>query len=223
MLGSVIDFFDENFATGKTERNAQARYDLLVETLKDRTRKLESRISKIEGICETIGMMAEALEMEIVPTAEGFLIEEPSLNNTIGVGCTLGVATVAAYALPKVALGLALQYAASLGLTGAAAYTKAMAILGGGSIATGGGGMAMGSNVLNCIGVGAPIIIVAAAWGYNSYQHAANTKEYNSKSLEIEALISKAETAEAELNTWSKTYLKPALNKLMLKRGEFHV
>lgn len=223
MLGSVVEFFDENFATEKTEKDAAKRYNTLAGILEDRSRRLENRISRIEAICETIGMLAETLEMAIVPTAEGFVIEDPSLNNTVGVGCTFGTATVAAYGLPKVALAMALQYAASLGLTGAAAYTKAMAILGGGSIATGGGGMAAGSNVLNYIGVGAPIIIITTVWAYNSYQRAANTREYNSKSLEIEALISKAETAEAELNTWSKTYLKPALNKLMLKRGESHV
>lgn len=75
---------------------------------------------------------------------------------------TTAVATAATYtAVPVVvaAYGTASTGTAIAGLSGAAAQNATMAWLGGGSLATGGGGMALGAVVLNAVAIGPAILV----------------------------------------------------------------
>ncbi|QIM62978.1 chemotaxis protein [Pasteurellaceae bacterium Orientalotternb1] len=81
-------------------------------------------------------------------------------------------------------------------LSGAAAYNATMAALGGGSLATGGLGMAGGTAVLGSV-VAAPIIAIAG-WAYNN--HAEKAKEDAQQfSVEVKSIVSKINIAVERL------------------------
>lgn len=93
-------------------------------------------------------------------------------------------------------MGVASTGTALSGLSGAAAWNATLAWLGGGSLATGGGGMALGTLVLGGIAVGPGLLV-------GGFMLAGKAEEALTKAREYEATvnteIAKLETVEAFL------------------------
>jgi len=104
----------------------------------------------VDGIDATVGVVpgTAPLSVDAVSLIRGFIG-----SGAAGAGVSAGVTgAVGAY-------GVASTGAAISGLSGAAAESAALAFLGGGSLASGGGGMALGATALNFVTIGPAILV----------------------------------------------------------------
>jgi hypothetical protein len=112
-------------------------------------------------VAESMKLVVDGLEVEIHECGE-----RPStgpqatslLLSMVGAGST-GAATAAGTTAAVTALGTASTGTSLSALSGAAAHNATLAALGGGSLATGGGGMALGAVALNFVTVGPALLI----------------------------------------------------------------
>jgi hypothetical protein len=137
-----------------------------------------------QGAGGAIGSVVFALGMYVSGNMEGGNAARMATAGTIG----SGVGIAAGHAI----IGLATVYGATgtgvaiSSLSGAAAHSAALACLGGGSFAAGGGGMALGSIIFSG---GITIVAVAGTavilWGYAEYDNSqANQRhQYNASNL----------------------------------------
>lgn len=110
----------------------------------------ESERLLIDGIDVTVGSVAGSAQLDVdaMSWVTGIVG-----SGVAGAGVSAGVTgAVGAY-------GVASTGAAISGLSGAAAESAALAFLGGGSLASGGGGMALGATALNFVTVGPALLI----------------------------------------------------------------
>ena len=110
----------------------------------------ESERLLVDGIDATVGSVtgAASLDADAARWAMGIVT-----SGMAGAGVASGVTTAAA------TFGVASTGAAISGLSGAAAESATLAFLGGGSLASGGGGMALGATALNFVTVGPALLV----------------------------------------------------------------
>ena len=161
--------------------------------------KIET-IGRFVDFIERIGKQASLKDLEFLENIEGGLFQQIQEYKTatleakqfltggfkaVGAGYAAGQSAVALVGL----FGTAGTGAAISGLSGAAAWSSTLAWLGGGSLATGGGGMALGAWVLGGITVAPALMIggfVLAGQGEKALTEAHN---YESKTnIEIAKL-----------------------------------
>lgn len=136
-----------------------------------------------------------------IPQHQLLKIDELVLSTTTYLGQVAGGGAAGAAAAYAVYGGVMALAAASTGtpiaaLSGAAAYNAAMAAIGGGSLATGGFGMAGGAMVLGGV-VAAPIIAIAG-WAFASHAEAALSDAQKTQS-EVGDAVLKMGTAQEQL------------------------
>ena len=112
------------------------------------------------------------------------------LGATIGAigGTALAAAAASGTTAAVMALGKASTGTKILELSGAAANKAALALLGGGSIATGGGGIALGTIVLNVASLGVGVLVEGIAMAYAgslAKKHADKAKDEMKKNEQI--------------------------------------
>lgn len=115
------------------------------------------------------------------------------LIGSVSAGAGAGAATSAA----ATTFGVASTGAAISGLSGAAAESAALAWLGGGAIAAGGGGMALGAIALNFVTFGPGLLVAGAVVKGQGKKAATQAREYQA---EIAVASAKLDTADAEMN-----------------------
>ncbi|MEA5498871.1 hypothetical protein VB834_23145 [Limnoraphis robusta Tam1] len=134
--------------------------------------------------------------------------------NTVGAGAAAAAAAGAAAGqgtLTMVGLfGTASTGTAISGLSGAAAWNATLAWLGGGSLAVGGGGMALGTVVLGGIMAGPALAVVGFVLTGEGEKALTNAREYESKA---NAEIAKMEAAQDLLKQVQKRVIE--LKKLV--------
>lgn len=167
-------------------------------------------------------------------------IESISLNSAAFAGKMAGGAVAGAAAAYAVYGGVMSLAAASTGtaissLSGVAAYNATLAAIGGGSIASGGFGMAVGAKILG--GVVAAPIALAAGFAYASYgaealkkakeslkeaqNYAFKSNAIQSKLTVTKSYIDLIEVRVSILHTEFKTYLEDLkVVELMVRRGK---
>lgn len=145
----------------------------------------------------------KALEINNVPQHKLNKIEKFSISATEYLGTVVGAGATGAAAGFAVYGSVMTLAAASTGtsisaLSGVAAYNATMAAIGGGSLATGGLGMAGGAAILG-VAVAAPVLAVVG-WAYNS--HAEKSLDTAKKALiQSEEIVEKLKLAELQLTT----------------------
>ena len=102
------------------------------------------------------GVMAEPQD---VPGYAGTRITAEGVAGHLVTTAVAGAATYTGLPMVVAAYGTASTGTAIAGLTGAAAQNATLAWLGGGSIAAGGGGMALGAMALNAVAIGPAILV----------------------------------------------------------------
>lgn len=98
-------------------------------------------------------------EMNTVPNMERLEFEAAAWIKAVVGSVGLGAATNAGVSGAAMAFGTAGTGAAISGLTGIAAENAMLAFLGGGTLAAGGGGMAMGAAALNAVVLGPALLV----------------------------------------------------------------
>ena len=121
----------------------------------------------------------------------------------VGTGALLGWGTYGGV----MALGSASTGAAIAGLSGAAATNATLAWLGGGAIAAGGGGMALGTMVLGGIVAGPALLVAGGIFSSKAKEKLNNAYSNLAKAEKIESDI---ENGIVELN-----YIKATANQVM--------
>lgn len=172
---------DSRFAEVLIVQNeAESAYDELVKLGEQLGRTRVEASKTLESAALYLRAVAKQFEMESLPEIPDEILEEwlglkSDISKSLGLGLAGSVASGAA-----ATAGSALYTAAGLfgvtstgariaGLSGAAAHSARLAWIGGGAIAAGGGGVALGSTILNVLSkanvVLAPIAIGAGVWG----------------------------------------------------------
>lgn len=157
-----IELGDTQMATDATSARLQAYGDCqeaalgaVVQRMIDFMRRHDQTVS--ERASELLdGVMAEP--QDVGEFAGGRVTAEGAAGRL----ATTAVASAATYTgvpMAVAAYGSASTGTAIAGLSGAAAQNATLAWLGGGSIATGGGGMALGAMALNAVAIGPAILI----------------------------------------------------------------
>lgn len=115
-------------------------------------------------------------------TAFGGVLENPLdlLGGAALAGAT-GAATMTAVPAAATAIGTASTGAAISGLSGAAGQSAMMAWLGGGSIASGGGGMALGASALNFVTVGPALLVTGLVLNGKGEKALTSSNEFCAK------------------------------------------
>lgn len=132
----------------------RARDEVVVrmgEFLRRNRRKVrESEALLVDGIHVSVGQVSGAtrLDLDAVAWVRGVIGSAAA-----GSGAAVGVSAAAG------TFGVASTGAAISGLSGAAAQSATLAFLGGGSLAAGGGGMALGATALNVVTAGPALLI----------------------------------------------------------------
>ncbi|MBD8868783.1 hypothetical protein [Nocardioides donggukensis] len=110
----------------------------------------ESERLLVDGIDVTVGSVAGAAKLDADAVA---WVRGAMGSAATGAGAAMGVtAAVGTY-------GVASTGVAISGLSGAAAESATLALLGGGSLASGGGGMALGATALNFFAIGPGLLV----------------------------------------------------------------
>lgn len=149
-------------------------------------------IGRLVAFIERIGQQASQSDMEFLEGLEGVSPQQIQEYKTVALEAerfaTGGLTAVgAAYAAGQgtVALvglfGTASTGAAIGGLSGAAAWNATLAWLGGGSLAAGGGGMALGTLVLGGIAIGPALMIGGFVLGGQGEKALTDAHRYKSK------------------------------------------
>lgn len=136
------------------DRQKQARTDVVVrmgDFLRRHARQVrESEQLLVEGIDAT---------MTKVPGLRGLDVDAVAwIGGALG-SAAAGAGTGAGITIAASSFGVASTGAAISGLTGAAAESATLAFLGGGSLASGGGGMALGATALNFVTIGPALLV----------------------------------------------------------------
>lgn len=158
------------------DQQAQALADVVVrmgEFLRRHERQVrESERLLVDGIDVTVGSVqgSARLDPDAVAWVRGVIG-----SAVTGGGASIGVTTaVGTY-------GVASTGTAISGLSGAAAQSATLAALGGGSLASGGGGMALGTTVLNVITVGPALLIGGMVVKGQGTKAITQAREYEAK------------------------------------------
>lgn len=138
------------------------------------------------------------------------------LGTAAGAGVAGAAAGFAVYG-GVMALGAASTGTAISSLAGVAATNATLAALGGGSLATGGLGMAGGTAVLGAA-VAGPVLAIAG-WAYNSHGEEA-LKNANKASREVDGAVSKLNKAKVQLSR-VEDYAFDLLEVLKTVYGQF--
>lgn len=169
-------------------RQAQASQDV-IDRMIDFLRQHKKQVSEsvkllVDGLDVAPGAVVagEGLEHDAVAWMRGIVA-----SAVTGVGVNVGV-TGAVTTLASASTGAAIS-----GLSGAAATNATLAFLGGGSLATGGGGMALGVAALNFVTVGPAVLVsglVVAGQGEKAKTQArANEAAVNQAIAEAQAMM----------------------------------
>ncbi|NMG07487.1 hypothetical protein [Brasilonema sp. UFV-L1] len=149
-------------------------------------------IGRLVTFIERIGQQASQSDMEFLEGLEGVSPQQLQEYKTaaleaqrfaeggftaVGAAYAAGQGTVALVGL----FGTASTGAAIGGLSGAAAWNATLAWLGGGSLATGGGGMALGTLVLGGIAVGPALMIGGFVLGEQGEKALTEARDYEAK------------------------------------------
>jgi hypothetical protein len=149
-------------------------------------------IGRLVAFIERIGQQASQGDMEFLEGLEGVSPQQIQEYKTaaleaehfatggftaVGAAYAAGQGTVALVGL----FGTASTGAAIGGLSGAAAWNATLAWLGGGSLAAGGGGMALGSLVLGGIAVGPALMIGGFVLGGQGEKALTEARRYEAK------------------------------------------
>ena len=162
------------------QNEAETAYDGLIK-LGEQLGRAQVQASKtLEDAALYLRAVAKQFQAGSLPNIPNDILAEwislrSEMSKTLGLGVTGSVASAA-----TAGAGSALYTAAGLfgvastgtriaGLSGAAAHKATLAWIGGGAVATGGGGVALGGTILNVLSkanvVMAPIAIATAVWG----------------------------------------------------------
>ena len=197
---------DERYEEVKAaQREAENKYDDLFKA-GTALGKAKIRASEtLEESAQYLRAVAKGLELEALPEIpDEILAEWVSLRSEITQSLELGLGGAAASGTTAAA-GTALYTAAGLfgvtstgtriaGLSGAAAHSARLAWIGGGAIATGGGGVALGSAILNILSkaniVTAPIALGLSVW---------EVKKVQDLKKRVDAKLKEFATAESKL------------------------
>lgn len=106
---------------------------------------------------------------------------------TAGAFAASGVTTAAITAFGTASTGTAIS-----SLSGAAATNATLAILGGGTIASGGGGVALGAAILGASTLGASILIGGMIWGITNFKRLEKVNRAYDEMLKAEQEINKS-------------------------------
>ena len=191
----------------KIGKDAQARYEKkckLVQITSQQTQNLAEEygqlhiqvqlqtIKRFVTFIERIGQRASQSDLEFLKGLEGFSFEqiEEYKVTTLQVEDLIkaGIKSVGtAYAMAQAGIGLvglfgtASTGTAISGLTGAAAWNATLAWFGGGSLAAGGGGMALGTMVLGGIAVGPALMIGGFVLGGQGEKALTKARNYEAQ------------------------------------------
>ncbi len=181
-------------------------------------------IGRLVAFIERIGQQASQSEMEFLEGLEGVSPQQIQEYKTAALDAervaTGGAKAVgAAYAAGQSAVafvglfGTASTGAAISGLSGAAASNAALAWLGGGSLAAGGGGMALGTLVLSGIAAGPALMIGGFVLGGQGEKALTEARRYEA---EANTEIDKLDAFEDSLGQAQRriTELKDLVNNL---------
>ncbi|MFJ6132657.1 hypothetical protein [Janibacter terrae] len=136
----------------------------------------ESESLLVDGIHVSVGQVSggTGLDVDAISWVRGIV------GSTVaGSGAAVGVTAAAS------TFGVASTGAAISGLSGAAAQSATLAFLGGGSLAAGGGGMALGATALNVVTAGPALLVSGLVVSGNGQKALTQAKE-------IEVKVSKA-------------------------------
>lgn len=142
-------------------------------------------------------------------TAFGGVLENPlDLVGGVALAGATGAATMTGIPAAVTALGTASTGAAINGLSGAAAHSATMAWLGGGSIASSGGGVALGVSALNFVTVGPTLLVTGLVLNGKGEKALTKSKEFcaqvdvaASEQAAFRSLLSTIEVRVSELTT----------------------
>ena len=207
---------DERFEEVKVvQRVAETEYDDLIKAGAALGKVKVKASETLEEAAQYLRAVAKELEVEALPEIpDEILAEWVSLRSEIAQSLGLGLGGAAASGTTA-ATGSALYTAAGLfgvastgtriaGLSGAAAHSARLAWIGGGAIATGGGGVALGSTILNFLSkaniVTAPLALGLSAWEVKKVhdlekQVDAKVKEFEEASRKLERKITAMQSA----------------------------
>lgn len=223
---SVAGVADMNQAKEIGER-AQERYEDAVSNLKadwkvtdqlaleyDQLRrnvKLRTIGQFVDFIKRNLGQRASQQDLEfltqigILEECEALALEAEQLQFfKAGAKAVVGGAAVGQGAVGLAGMGVAGTGSAISGLSGAAAWNATLAWLGGGSLASGGGGMALGTLVLGGITVGPALLVGGFVLAGKGEEALTKAREYeatvNTKVAKIEAAGAFLQRVERRLN-----------------------
>ncbi|MEE3851792.1 hypothetical protein VZC37_15725 [Gordonia sp. LSe1-13] len=141
----------------------------------------------VDGIEANVNLVAgsASLDLSISEWVRGVI-------GSVGAGAGAGAATSAA----ATTFGVASTGAAISGLSGAAAESAALAWLGGGAVAAGGGGMALGALALNFVTIGPGLLVAGFVVKGQGKKAATQARAYQA---EIEVEIANLDAADAQM------------------------
>lgn len=181
-------------ATNKlAEEYGQLQLDVMMRTIGRFVYFIERNIGKakqsekefLEGLDEISVQQLEEYKTAAMEAEQFFMGGAKAIGAAAaGYGGAMTLAT---------SVGVASTGAAISGLSGAAAWNATLAWLGGGSLATGGGGMALGSLVLGGITVGPAVLIGGFVLASEGEKALTKAREYEA---EVNIAIAKIEAAK---------------------------
>lgn len=139
----------------------------------------------VDGIEANVNLVAgsDSLDLSMSEWVRGVI-------GSVGAGAGAGAATSAA----ATTFGVASTGAAISGLSGAAAESAALAWLGGGALAAGGGGMALGALALNFVTIGPGLLVAGFVVKGQGKKAATQARAFHAQ---IEVEIANLDTADA--------------------------
>jgi hypothetical protein len=201
------------------EENLQATQDLAEEYGQLQIQVKLQTIQRFVAFIERIGQRASQNDMSFLEGLEGVSPQQIQEYKTatleaerfatggfkaVGAACVAGQSTVALVGL----FGTASTGTAIGGLSGAAAWNATLAWLGGGSLAAGGGGMALGTIVLGGIAVAPALMIGGFVLGKEGEKALTEAHHYEAKAnIEIAKLDAfKDFLGQVQTRRLSRTY-----------------
>jgi hypothetical protein len=158
---------------GQQEQSLQDVVLRMGEFLRRNAKKVrESERLLVDGIDVTVGSVdaSATLDQDALAWVHGVIG-----STATGVGVSTGVTAAAG------SFGVASTGTAITGLTGAAAESATMAFLGGGSLASGGGGMALGATALNFVTIGPAVLVGGLVLKGQGTKARTKAREYEAK------------------------------------------
>ncbi|MEC4814075.1 MAG: hypothetical protein SAK29_12500 [Scytonema sp. PMC 1069.18] len=164
-------------------KNTIGRFVEFIERIGQRNKKSEKEF--LEGLDGISVQQVQEYKAAVMETEQFFLGGAKAVGAAVaGYGGAMGLATSVGVASTGTLIG---------SLSGAAAWNATLAWLGGGSLAAGGGGMALGSVVLGGITVGPAVLIGGFVLAGEGEKALTKAREYEA---EINVAIAKIEAVE---------------------------